>query len=151
MVDIQTAFQDKIDGRFPYDDPVEALTLILEARRIAPEACFAVLHEICIPPRSARAGRGRLQELLGFWSQGYVHPLKQSLVHCADALIDGRSIPRAQAETIMKEIASYQDAYNALAIASAAANDNPAGDNESLNRLTQSIQARWRDGQTGAG
>ena len=57
--------RDRIDGRFPYDDPVEALTLILEARSIAPEASFAVLYEICIPPRSARAGRGRLMELLG--------------------------------------------------------------------------------------
>lgn len=141
MNDRQAAFQDRIDGQFPYDDPVEALTLILEARSIAPEASFAVLYEICIPPRSARAGRGRLMELLGYWAQGFDHPLKPSLMHCAEALIDGRSITRAQGAAIIEQIASFPDAYNALSVAGAAAR----GDGDEIDVLVQQVQKGWRE------
>lgn len=140
MNDRQIAFQDRIDARFPYDDPVEALTLILEARRISPEAAFAVLHEICLPPRSARAGRGRLKELLAFWRQGFDHPCEPGLLHCAEALIDGRSISGAHAAEIMRAIAAHPDSYNALAIAERAAGDETAA----IEALGAEIRAVWR-------
>lgn len=141
MDDRQTAFQDRIDARFPYDDPMESLAFILEARRIAPEASFAVLHEICIPPRSARAGWGRLKELLASWAQGFEHPLKPSLLHCAEALIDGQSIPAHQTTRMMDEVAATPDVYNALAIVSAAA----ARDGDDIDKRVQEIQKRWRE------
>jgi len=140
MNDRQIAFQDRIDARFPYDDPVEALTLILEARRISPEAVFAVLHEICVPPRSARAGRGRLKELLAFWRQGFEHPLEPGLSHCAEALIDGRSIPGSQAAEIMRDIASHRNAYNALAVVERAAGHEAT----EVEALGSEIRAAWR-------
>lgn len=107
----------KIDAQFPYSDRGHSSALIQEAGRISLNALFCVLDEICRPPNGSEVTKGRQRELLAEWSSSFDHALKAPLVHCADQLIKGQSLPWREAVEIMEEIGTFEGQRAALSVA----------------------------------
>lgn len=113
----EKAFEAKIDAQFPYIDRVHSSALIQEAGRISLNALFCVLDEICRPPNSSKVTKERQRELLAEWSSSFDHALKTPLVHCADQLIKGQSLPWREVVNIMEEIGAFKGQRAALLVA----------------------------------
>jgi hypothetical protein len=113
----EAAFADLIDARFPYADREAANILIDRGKSISPNAAFCVLEEICRAPRSKKVAAKIQRELLADWASAFEHPLKEPVLRCAQALIDGQSLPFGEAVQIMEQIAQFDGQYAALNIA----------------------------------
>ena len=141
---LETDFSERIDCSFPYDDLDAALALIKEGRSISLNADFCVLDEDLQAPRSALVTRTRRHELLQAWSSTFEHSLKEPLVGCAVALIEGVALPWPQCADTMRLVAQYNGQFAALGIVYFAAEieGDPSGD-AVLEKLDEAIRAVW--------
>jgi len=143
LADRDGEFFQRIDCRFPYNDPVAASALILEARAIADDACFAVLEEISRPPKSAKVPRGRQRELCDEWDRAVIHPLKPTVLPFANALINGRRMSPQACSAAMRTVAAYAGQWAALNILYFAAAGDDAAALSAMEELNASIKASW--------
>lgn len=143
-MDDEQRFLDAIDSRFPYDDPARARALIAQGCRLSANAMFAVLHEICRPPRSATVDRARLLALVEEWRSMADHPLAADLAACAVALIERRRLPVPNALRLMERVGACPGQWAALSIVTFAA-DVDSGETEAvIEGFDVAIRALWR-------
>ena len=135
-----------VDCRFPYRDVREARRLIELGRAISSNAHFITLSEICRPPMSADVTAPEQLALMRDWADGFDHPLKDLMMACATALIEGRRLSDDDGLQIVDRIASHRGAYAALVLACYACDDAE----DRVEARSQEIYNHWRrDGAHG--
>jgi hypothetical protein len=142
----EVAFVAAINGRFPYDDAAAASALIASGWSISLNAACCVLNEICRPPFCHhRPGDARLRELLAEWWSGPHHPLKLTLLRCADALLRNAPIPWEEGLRLMRDVSAYEAQRAALLIAYSASDCSRDEADALLEAARQEIEAAWTD------
>jgi hypothetical protein len=116
-------FNTLVDCRFPYRDADAARRLIDLGRSISTNAHFITLEEICRRPANVEVTAAEQLALLGYWAEGFAHPLNDVLMVCARALIEDRHLTVDRVLQIMDEIAPHVGAYGALNVAYFACDD----------------------------
>jgi hypothetical protein len=117
-------FAELIDCRFPYGDESEWKRLVDLGRSISPNAHFITLDEISRPPRSANVTAAEQLAMVRYWSAGFEHPLKEAILECAVARIEGRYLSVAHVLRLMDEMArDHKRQWGALVIALQACDD----------------------------
>jgi hypothetical protein len=135
----ENAFLDEIDCRLPYGDPARCKALVDRGIAISPNAAFAVLHEICRPPRSAQASESLLMQLLDYWRSRFAHPAAFMLGEVAAAMILKRELSVDDVTERIRTLARYPRLYAALAILCSACDDAEAR----LEPTVTAIRQRW--------
>jgi hypothetical protein len=118
MSELEAEFISEIDCRFPYESEARWTELIERGVAISPNAAFMVLHEICIPPRSAKMTPAQLKRMVAHWRQRFEHPIANLVAEAAVARIDGDDLTVEDAIDRMHKVASHRNLYAALAILS---------------------------------
>jgi hypothetical protein len=136
-------FFQRIDCRFPYNDRAAASALIIEAKSISDNACFAVLEEISRRPRSVKVTRKRQRELCAEWADAFRHPLTETVLPFAMALIDGPQASPEQCSAAMKLIAGYPGQWAALNVVYFAASDEDPDALAAIEEMSATIRASW--------
>lgn len=146
ITDEEQAFLDKIDCKFPYLDASKAAALIEEARSISSNAAFCLLYEIVCPPASEELSKQTQKELLAMWIDNSICPLAVSIANLAGHVLDGKTVPTEQVLIAMREVASFQGQYGALAAISHIAYAGRDGvDCEVIDTLEQEIKTQWNN------
>jgi hypothetical protein len=106
---------------------------------ISPNAAFAVLHEICRPPRSVRISVDRLIQLLEYWRSRFDHPAADMLVEVAISIIHERDLAVQDVMTKIGLLADYPGLYAALSILYFSCDDP----DKRLEPVDAAIRRRW--------
>ncbi|RZT97627.1 hypothetical protein [Rivibacter subsaxonicus] len=132
-------FIESIDCNFPYRDESQWRKLIEQGALISPNAAFAVLHEICRPPRGESIDQASLSAMLTFWANSFRHPVVATLLPIAEAMLRKQPVPVARALQAMRSVAPYRDQHCALAVPYLACDD---ADGEA-DALRQEVLRSW--------
>jgi hypothetical protein len=138
-------FEARIDGKFPYSDPVSSASLIQEAAGISLNASCCVLDEICRPPQAGLVTSDRQRELIEQWAYSFDHELKGSLLACATALINNKPLDWQHAVQVMKRIGRFEGQRAALSVAYFAGDCNSAAGDAELTAARKQITAAWEE------
>lgn len=114
MTERLSAFCQKIDRKFPYDDIEESTKLIHEAFTISSEAVFMIVHELARLPANAPEFKSERLSMILIIKEKLNHPLANDVLEVARKMICSEAI--AEQETIdkIKVIGNYPGNYNAL-------------------------------------
>lgn len=104
---------------------------------------FAVLEEICRPPRHTPVLKSRQLELLNEWHAAFSHALSNPITECALSLIHGQRIPIGWLLKLMDEIAQHHQLYAALNIAYYAAGRLDVDDVKLAEKRDEDIRKAW--------
>jgi hypothetical protein len=139
-------FGELIDCRFPYGDKREWKRLVDLGRSISANAHFLSLYEISHPPRSARVTAAGQLDMVRYWSKSFDHPLKEAILECAVARVEGRFLSVEHVLQLMDEMArDHKRQWGALAIALRACDDVDDVADDRFN----AIQSDWGRGYDG--
>lgn len=141
--DREREFVERIDARFPYNDVAEAAALIREAAGVSPNAAFAVLEEICSPPRYTAVTKTRQLALIDDWESTIEHSLANAVLEFARASVRGKILPVGWALSVMDLIAAQPGQYCALNIVSWAMARGVPADAEAVDRRDDAIRSQW--------
>jgi hypothetical protein len=112
----ESEFISHIDCAFPYNDLPEWQRLVRLGATLSANAAFMVLHEICIPPRSAQVTSTQQLEMIDYWSSRFSHPLANQIRAVAIGRIAGERLDIDAASRVFKLVADHPGQYNALNI-----------------------------------
>lgn len=135
-------FQDLIDADFPYDQDEKALSIIKDARSISANATYIVLYEICCLPFPNVASKERQRELVRVWADGFEHPLKASMLRCAEHVIVGTALPLPDALAMIEEVGRFEGQRAALALVCFYPGADEIWDGETIN-ASDRIRRLW--------
>ena len=139
-------FSELIDCRFPYGDEREWKRIVDLGRSISPNAHFISLCEISYPPVSAGVTPAEQLDMVRYWSAGFEHPLKESILECALARIECRYLSVEHVLRLMDEMArDHKPQWGALVIALQACDDVDDVADDRFN----AIQSDWAVGYDG--
>ncbi len=127
-----------IDCRFPINDYESSQNLIRSSIEISPNAAFMVLHELCRYPKPDENDKRMIRTHLEFWKNNFHHPAIPIVLPSAMALINGENISESDCLNAMREISTYKNQYNALAIISFACTTDAA------DLLYDEIVEKWK-------
>lgn len=142
--DQEKRFLREIDCKFPYRDASKAEALIMEAQSFSSNATFCVLYEIVCLPASESLPKQTQKKLLATWVDNSNFPLVASIADLAGQVLDGEPVPTKQALVVMREVATIQGQYAALAVVSHLAYAGSDGaDCEVIDALEREIRTSW--------
>lgn len=140
----EMALVASFEARFPYVD-ASASTLIRQGWAISLNAAFCVLNELCRPPHPDphTVSKDRLRELVFEWTSGPDHPLKASVLHAANALIDDRPLHWREGVELMRQVGSHDGQRAAVGIVYFASDGDSTEGDEARTDTLIGIQQRW--------
>jgi hypothetical protein len=123
----ESEFISSIDCSFPYSDEAAWKELVEQGALLSPNAAYAVLYEVCLPPpkEKGKIGIERLKQIAAYWARHVKHSLSDMVLAVALKRIADKQISVLEALTYMNEVQPYPHEYSALAIVSAC--DDPEG------------------------
>lgn len=134
-------FVEAIDCRFPYHRPIRWRRLVAQAPRISGNAAFMVVHELCRPPRSAKATFAERKIVFDHLSRRFRHPLLSALRSLIITLMRGESVSVSTAAAAMRKVAHYPGQFSCLSICYFSCYDRSGR----LDSLYESILESWNE------
>ena len=135
----EAEFIASIDYAFPYFAPLRWRRMSARAARTSPNAAFAVLHEVCRPPRSVPVPAVVSGRILVHLYRRFRHPLRRVLEPAIQAHLSGGSLSESHAASLMRKVAAFPDQYSALAICYFSADDRRG----TLDRAHRKVVRGW--------
>ena len=142
----EAAFIASIDCAFPYFAPLRWRRMSARAARTSPNAAFAVVHELCRPPRSVPVPAAVSGRILMHLYRRFRHPLRRVLNPAVQAHLSGALLSESHAASLMRKIAAFPGQYCALAICYFSADDRKG----TLDCAHSKVVREWERGKSAA-